>query len=184
MRVLAAMCFSLLGTSLFGVPIFVEARDSTRRASPPGKRTVVPGTWCWKVPENVLGNQAEADLWWEIQTHTRRRLTPLHGAGLILLEGRDYTSIDRSFLAQLQYSPQSIDGSDNDSSLKPGTVLALKTSKGDYVKLRVLRYYSLRNLDFESAKVISPRWKENIPNWPDTPTYHIEFEWQAYPVRR
>ncbi len=65
-------------------------------------------------------------------------------------------------------------------SLTPGTVLALRTTEGNFAKLRVVGYRSCHDFSFPEAKLLSAEWRANGLKTPDQQNYHLEVEWVLY----
>ena len=82
----------------------------------------------------------------------------------------------------LSYVPERLSGSDRDSVLTPGTIVALRTSEGNVAKLKVLGYRALHDFDFPEASALSQQWRDSVLQQADCSNYHLEVEWVLYRV--
>lgn len=152
---------------------------------PRSRRTVVAGTFTWQIDIDKLGFQPACDLWWTHSGDRVRSLDPMNGATFALVKNRSFESLDPRALAALPFSTNRIDGSTGSEDLKPGAVFAVKTGKGDLVKLKVVRYYRLHDFTYAgSERILSEAWKADILTRPDQECWSIELEWVLYPARR
>jgi hypothetical protein len=108
--------------------------------------TVLKGTWTFDLDTGVQGPAGGADLWWEQVNSVIRLLVPQNGALLAHMGKPNFDAVSLQTLKSQAYSSSPINGSNNSSNkLKPGTVIAVKTSAGRYAKLKIETYgYNLR----------------------------------------
>ncbi len=137
--------------------------------------TVLPGTWTWDADSNQLGNARGTDVHWSIGGR-QNALNPRNGAALTIVKGKDFDQITHQDLKQLEYSNLPIDS----DAMPPGTVLAMRTNEGHFVKLRVDRYRDSHDHDFADASVMHDRFKELLLSRPEREDYHIGLEWRLY----
>lgn len=161
-----------------------EARDSSRRRGSGSTRTVIPGTWVWTIESNRLGETGNSDLWWCHSDERRRCLAPRHGAELAIVKHCPFEDITPAFLKEdVVYTPGPVSGSDARDELKVGTVLAVRTGKGGYAKLKVLRYYSMHDFSYPGSEIVPKEWRALAPTLPNVANYSMEVEWVYYPAR-
>jgi hypothetical protein len=84
--------------------------------------------------------------------------------------------ITQEDLATLKFSYNSV----ANESLTPGTVVALQTEKGNFAKLKVVKYRELHDFSFPEAKLLSAGWKTFVLKKPNSEYYHLEVEWILY----
>jgi len=119
------------------------------------------GTWHFDFDAGVEGAAggptAPLDVWWEQQTAVIRRLDPQNGAALINLGVIDFNSITPDTLASLAYASAPITGN-NDASNKLVTndVFAVRTSSGNYAKVKVVSYGYDLHLQWVTYALESP----------------------------
>ena len=123
---------------------FTGALKPEREPSRTGT-TSVPGTWEWDIESDTLGTGTDSDVWWNQLTSSERQLYPQNGAQLVLVTGASYEEVSLSVLRSLGYSEAPISGSDESGVLGVGVVLAMRTSDGNYAKLRIDRYREVFN---------------------------------------
>ena len=101
------------------------------------------GTWHFDFDAGaqVVGRAWTADVWWEQKTAVLRRLVPQNGAALVNLGPVDFASITPDTLSSLTYSTTPIDGNNDPSNkLTTNDVFAVRTSSGNYAKVKVVAY--------------------------------------------
>jgi hypothetical protein len=152
------------------------------RPAPPQKeevlakgRTVIPGTWSWTVEGNTVGGD-RADLFWEQVSGSERNLVPRGGAAWAVLKGKPFEKVGPADLRKAAYSREKLPG----SSLRPGTVLALRTGGGKLAKLKVVGYRALHDTSFPEARHLSPAWVRFARGRPDVQEYHLELDWALF----
>jgi hypothetical protein len=143
------------------------------RGRPPVSR-VIPGTFAWDIEANRIGSNGQTDLWWQIVNDTERYIMPENGARIAVVTDRAFESIDRAYAESLQFSDQRI----SSSALAPGTNLVVRTGEGHLAKVRVIRYRSSHDLDFEEAKSLPEDWKNLLLSNENWDNYHIEVEFK------
>lgn len=100
------------------------------------------GTWLADFDAGVLNNTgAGNDVWWEQQTAVVRDMRPQGGAGIVNVGVVNFNTITPDTLANLTYSTTPIVGN-NDASNKlvNGDVFAVRTTAGNYAKVKVVAY--------------------------------------------
>jgi hypothetical protein len=138
-------------------------------------RTVIPGTWSWQVEGNRI-EATRADLFWQQVSATERNLVPQGGAGWAIVQGRPFEKITLADLKKAEYSTGKLPG----SSLRPGTVVALRTRGGKLARLKVVGYRALHDTSFPEARHLSPAWVRFAQGQPNTQEYHLEVDWVLY----
>ncbi len=108
----------------------------------------VRGTWSFDFDGGAesTARTPDADVWWRQRTSVRRELVPLHGAALVALGKAAFDDLDGPALQALPYAEEAICGDDNaKNQLVTGNVFAVRTSRGNLAKVKVVRYdYNLR----------------------------------------
>jgi hypothetical protein len=119
---------------------------------------VLHGTWHFDFDAGAqVTNVAAADVWWEQKTAVLRELVPQHGAALVNLGAVNFASITPDTLASLTYSNASIIGNnDATNKLKTNDVFAVRTSSGNYAKVKVVAYGYDLQLQWVTYKLDSP----------------------------
>jgi hypothetical protein len=114
--------------------------------------TQIPGTYSWDIErDQIKGSSQAKDVWWEQLNSTERNLVARNQAKLSLITGVGYDQVDVEYLKKLPYNLGKISGSDNDSQLKPGTLVGIRTTEGNYAKIEIL--------PSQSARTLIVRWK-------------------------
>ena len=104
--------------------------------------TVLKGTFTFDLDSGIEGGTGPTfDIWWEQKTAVIRSMTPLNTAQIVNLGAVDFASLTPDTLSSLTYSTSPIDGN-NDASNKlvTGDVFAVRTTSGDYAKVKVVAY--------------------------------------------
>ena len=107
-------------------------------------KTVIRGTWVWDIETNTQGGlEPGRDLFWQqIRSGPNsrpphvQRLFPRGGAALTVVVDVPFENLSADDLKKLVYSPNPV----TNTSLKPGTVLAVRTAEGNFAKLKVIGY--------------------------------------------
>ena len=156
----------------------VSGRSDEKKGAEPAKgQTVIPGTWTWDIETNNQGGDKGVDVQWQQATATEQFWVPLNGAGLIVFDKKKaFDKITRQDLAELKYSDKKL----ANDALTPGTVVALRTSEGNFAKLKVVKYRELHDFSFPEAKLLKEEIREFFLKQPNTKNYHIEVEWVLY----
>jgi hypothetical protein len=142
-------------------------------------RTVILGTFHWDVETDRQGAVKGADLWWDQGYEGKQFLVPLNGARIAVLGTPAFVEISRADLLNVTYSPNKVPN----TSLAPGTVLALRTTEGNFAKLRVVRYRESHDVSFPEAKTMRPESRALRLDRPNIRNYHLEVEWVLYPKK-
>jgi len=148
---------------------------------PQHNRTVIPGTWTWKIETNKISAN-QGDLWWSHQTDTERCLVPRNDAAVAVIR-KPFEKIDLTDLQAVKFANDKISGSNNNNQLPVGTVLAVRTTNQNYAKLRVVRYYRLHDFSFPGSEVLTEAWKQFVLQKPDRDLYHLEVEWVLFKAK-
>jgi hypothetical protein len=103
---------------------------------------VLHGTWHFDFDTGAqVTGPPGADVWWEQKTAILRDLVPQDGAALANLGHVDFASITPDTLSSLTYSATPIDGNnDPTNKLTTNDVFAVRTSSGNYAKVKVVAY--------------------------------------------
>lgn len=103
---------------------------------------VLHGTWHFDFDAGIqVSGGPGADVWWEQMTAVLRQLVPQNGAALVNLGHVDFASVTPDTLSSLTYSTTPIDGNNDPSNkLTTNDVFAVRTSSGNYAKVKVLAY--------------------------------------------
>jgi len=99
-----------------------------------------------------LGTTAvRGDVWWRTASDTERSLEPQPGAAVTNLGVVDFNSIEPAALRVLSYSNAPIIGNDDASNqLVTGDVFAVRTSEGNFAKVKVVSYGPHLELQWET----------------------------------
>ena len=187
-RIISAAALSAV---TFGFAVYVKAQaPSELRAfaqqesgSELGKgQTVILGTYPWDIETNVQSGKARIDLFWQqVQRATSttpqvQNLVPQAGAGLALVADIPFEKLSADDLRKLAYRPEKLPN----TSLKPGTVFAVRTSEGNFAKLTVIGYRDSHDFSFEDAKYITPDQKTYVLSRPKIADRHLEVSWVLF----
>ena len=117
---------------LFPVPTIVAQSAST----------VLKGTFLFDFDTGVQGGLSpNADVFWEQMTAVLRQMAVQNTARIINLGPVDFNSLTAPTLQGLAYGSAPIDGNnDPTNKLVNGDVFAVKTTQGNYAKVKVLNY--------------------------------------------
>ena len=113
---------------------------------------VIQGTFMWDIDSNADRAGSDADLWWEHVNRHERYLVPRNGAGLAVVKSKSFEQLGLADLKELEYAKARLSGSDTDTVIKAGTVLALRTTEGRFAKLKVLGFKPLKLRDGDRPK--------------------------------
>jgi hypothetical protein len=148
---------------------------SERHASAASATTgsgVLRGTWLFDFDAGIeTTNMRAADVWWEQMTATTRQMVPLNGAALCGMGIVAFDPLSLSDLQRLPYFTTPIPANVSGTNLLPnGSVFAVRTRTGAFVKVQVLHYdYNLqirwqtctRPINFLDVKITlgsTPAW--------------------------
>ena len=104
--------------------------------------TILKGTFIFDLETGAQGGLGPAgDIFWEQQTAVKRQMTPRNAARIVNLGVVNFNAISANTLQSLAYGTAPIPGS-NDASNKlvVGDVFAVRTSAGNFAKVKVLSY--------------------------------------------
>jgi hypothetical protein len=103
---------------------------------------VLKGTFSFDLETGVEGGFGPGmDIWWEQQTNVLRQIAPQNSAGLANLGVVDFATLNSASLQSLPYASTPIAGNNNATNkLVVGDVFAVRTSLGNYAKVKVLAY--------------------------------------------
>ena len=104
--------------------------------------TILKGTFLFDFDSGVQGGLSpNADVFWEQMTATARQMAPQNTARIVNLGAVDFNSLTAQTLQSLTYGSAPIPGStDASNKLVPGDVFAVRTTSGNYAKVKVLTY--------------------------------------------
>jgi hypothetical protein len=117
---------------LFPTPTVVASAPST----------VLKGTFTFDLDTGAQGGvSANADIWWDQQTTVLRQMAVMNSAKIVNLGAVDFNSLTAPALQALTYGTTPIPGNnDPTNKLVNGDVFAVKTTLGNYAKVKVLNY--------------------------------------------
>ncbi|MFI5959349.1 hypothetical protein [Cryptosporangium sp. NPDC051539] len=102
---------------------------------------VLRGTWMFDFDSGQETTFGAADVWWEQHTDVLRELVVQSGAATAALGARDFDALTVDDLAGVAYSTTPLAGNvGGPNELGPGTVFAVRTSSGNFAKVRVVEY--------------------------------------------
>jgi hypothetical protein len=124
---------------------FVRALDSVVL----NQTILLKGTWNLNLETGVQGASPGADLWWNQQTSVKRQMVPRNSARIAYvgpMTPAQFAAFGPDQLQALDYGTTPIVGDNNAGNrLVNGTVFAVRTTAGNYAKLRVVSYgYDIR----------------------------------------
>jgi hypothetical protein len=104
--------------------------------------TVLKGTFTFDLDTGVQGGAAaNVDIWWDQKTTVLREMAVMNSAKIVNLGAVDFNSLTAPALQALSYGTTPIDGNnDATNKLVNGDVFAVKTTLGNYAKVKVLNY--------------------------------------------
>lgn len=103
--------------------------------------TTLRGTYTLDFDTGVQGSDSGADVWWEQVNGVTRFLVPQSGATMAYLGQTNFDAVSLQTLQTQAYSASPVNGSDNASNqLAAGSVIAIRTGSGRYVKVRINSY--------------------------------------------
>ena len=119
---------------------------------------VLHGTWLFDFDAGAqVSGGPGADVWWEQKTAILRDLVPQNGAALANLGHVDFGSITPDTLSSLTYSTTPIDGNnDPTNKLTTNDVFAVRTSSGNFAKVKVVAYGYDLHLQWVTYHLDSP----------------------------
>jgi hypothetical protein len=97
--------------------------------------TTLKGTWTFDFDTGKQGPAGGADIWWEQIDKVKRLLVPQSGALLAHMGKPNFAAVSLPTLKAQSYTATPINGSNNTKNqLTAGTVIAIKTSAGRYLR--------------------------------------------------
>ena len=104
--------------------------------------TVLKGTFTFDLDTGTEGGTgANYDIFWEQMTTVLRQMAVMNTAQIVNLGAVDFNSLTAPALASLTYASTPIDGNnDATNKLTVGDVFAVRTTNGNYAKVKVLAY--------------------------------------------
>ena len=104
--------------------------------------TVLKGTFLFDFDTGTEGGLSpNADVFWEQMTAVLRQMAPQNSAQIVNLGAVDFNSLTATTLQALTYSTTPIDGNnDSTNKLVANDVFAVRTTSGNYAKVKVLAY--------------------------------------------
>ena len=113
---------------------------------------VLRGTWTWDIDSNTDGLKESVDLWWEHVNERERYLVPRNGASIAVVRDRTFEDLHFSDLDKMDFGSSRISASDVKADIDVGTVLAVRTTEGNLVKLEVTGFDPLKSSGHDVAK--------------------------------
>jgi Tfp pilus assembly protein PilF/thiol-disulfide isomerase/thioredoxin len=98
------------------------------------------GTWGWDIDRGDDQDRAAVDLWWEHVTARERYLVPRNGAQLAVIQGKPFAVVTGDDLRKAAFTGDRISASDDAPTIDVGTILAVRTTEGNLVKMEVLGF--------------------------------------------
>jgi DNA-binding beta-propeller fold protein YncE len=104
--------------------------------------TILKGTFILDLETGTQGGVGPAgDIWWRQKTAVEREMTPRNAAKIVNLGVVNFNAIGANTLQMLSYGTTPIPGNDDATNkLVPGDVFAVRTSLGNYAKVKVTSY--------------------------------------------
>jgi hypothetical protein len=104
--------------------------------------TTLKGTYVFDLDSGVQGVPGpNVDIWWDQQTNVLRQMVPQNNATIINLGLANFSAITLANLQNLPYATTPIVGNnDATNKLVNGDVFAVKTTSGNYAKIKVITY--------------------------------------------
>jgi hypothetical protein len=124
---------------------FVRALDSVVL----NQTILLKGTWTLNLENGIQGSSPGADLWWRQMDSVKRRMVPRNSARIAYvgpMTPAQFAAFGPDQLQALEYGTEPIVGDNNAANkLSAGSVFAVRTTAGNYAKLRVVTYgYDIR----------------------------------------
>ncbi|MDF7825151.1 hypothetical protein P4B35_14100 [Pontiellaceae bacterium B12227] len=116
------------------------------------REKLLKGTWTWDLDSNSDGASDSADLWWEHVDAHERYLVPKNDAQLAILKGKVFSNLSLRDLRTADFESTRISASDANPVLDTGTVLAVRTSDGNYAKIEVIGFEPLKSSRHDTQK--------------------------------
>ena len=120
--------------------------------------TTLKGTFIFDLDTGVQGSApANADIWWDQQTTVQRQMVPQNNAAIFNLGVINFGAIDANNLEFLPYATTPINGSsDATNKLVTGDVFAVRTTQGNFAKVKVITYGYDLQIQWVTYKLLSP----------------------------
>lgn len=129
---------------------------SCSREKPPTEEVsqtkILKGTWNWDIDSNTDGAKQGADIWWEHVNENERYLVPRNGALLGVIKDKTFERLNLGDLERASLTDNRISASDTKPDIDSGTILAVRTSEGNLVKLEVIGFDPLKSSGLDIAK--------------------------------
>jgi hypothetical protein len=146
-------------------------------------RTVMLGTYFWDIETNTQDRKAVVDLFWQqvrfgangLPPHVQN-LVPAPGAVLTLVVDVPFEEVSAQDLMKLKYGGDAVPN----ASLKPGTVLAVRTREGNFAKLKVIGYRDSHDFSFDDARFIPADQKTRLLARSKIVDRHLEVSWVLF----
>ncbi len=177
---------TFLFSTLFAVVLFAAATsaqipiEEAKFIQTASGQTVLLGTYTWNAeldnfPPYLKSERKTADLWWEQINKNKQQIVPRNKAIIAEVTDRNFADLTVEDLQSLTYSRSAV----SNKTLVPNAVIALRTTEGNYVKLKILGYRALHDFSFKEAAILRESWKAMVLREADRP-YHLEVEWVLY----
>ncbi len=115
------------------------------------------GTFTFDLDTGIEGGTGtDPDIWWDQETAVKRQVLPQNSASILNLGVVNFTSITANNLEFLPFAKTPIPGN-NDSSNKlvAGDVFAVRTTQGNFAKVKVITYGYDLQIQWVTYKLIS-----------------------------
>ncbi|WP_143447567.1 hypothetical protein [Kineosporia sp. R_H_3] len=114
----------------------------------------LPGNPGLDLDTGEVGMGEGVDLWWDNTSPDDRWLRPQGGTTLVVVDGGRYEDLGIRDLVGLRYADVPLDGRTGPTNQVPtGTVIAVRIDADTYAKVRVTKYDSDLELDWETLQV-------------------------------
>jgi Strictosidine synthase len=119
--------------------------------------TTLKGTFLFDLDTGVQGGPAAtADIWWDQQTTVARQMVPQNSAVILNLGVANFNAITANNLEFLPYATTPINGNnDSTNKLIAGDVFAVRTTQGNFAKVKVITYGYDLQIQWVTYKLMS-----------------------------
>ncbi|HEX7778295.1 MAG TPA: hypothetical protein VF424_03595, partial [Vicinamibacterales bacterium] len=156
-------------------PRAVEDRSREPRELSRGQ-TVILGTYSWDVETDSQRGPTRNDVWWQQVRAGVQFLTPQAGAGFAIVTDIPFDALGQAELSKLRYLPDRL----ANTSLLPGTVFGLRTSEGNFARVKVIGYRDSHDFSFDSAQIVPEDRRAWGLKRPNIKNYHLELSWVLF----
>lgn len=146
-------------------------------------QTILLGTYMWDIESDSFPhelsfreNKKTADIWWHQIDDVRQEFFPQYPSVFAEVSDKSFWELTVEDLQNLSYSNKPIPN----TKLEIGTVIAMRTSDGNFAKLRVTGHRALHDFSFKEAEILREGWKAFVLRRENREKYHIEIDWVLY----